>query len=109
MGEGEEEVNDVDALEPATGRGDLGEHLDGGHLRVEGDIILEGAEPCLVDEGEEIGARAALDCALAGLVPRSADQFSSLEIRCAGKVPGNHTVTELILSKICLAEDLHAK
>ena len=51
--------------------GGLGEHLDGGHLRVEGDIILEGAKPCLVDEGEEIGARAALDCAPAGLVPRS--------------------------------------
>ena len=44
---------------------------DGGHLRVEGDISLEGEKPCLVDEGEEIGARAALDCAFAGLVLRS--------------------------------------
>ena len=52
-----------------TGCGELSEHLDGGHLRVEGDLILEGVEP--VDEGEEIGARAALDGALAGLVPRS--------------------------------------
>ena len=71
VGEGKEEVDDVDALEPTTGCGELGEHLDRGHLRVEGDLVLEGAEPCLVDEGEEIGARAALNGALAGLVPRS--------------------------------------
>ena len=71
MGEGKEEVKNVDALEPTTGCGELGEHLDRGHLRVEGDLVLEGAEPCLVDEGEEIGARTALDDALSGLVPRS--------------------------------------
>ena len=52
MGEEKEEVNDVDALKSATGCGELGKHLNGGHLRVEGDLILEGAEPCLVDEGE---------------------------------------------------------
>ena len=75
MGEGEEEVDDVDALEPATGSGELGEHLDGGHLSVEGDLIIEGEKPCLVGEGEEIGARAALDCALTGLVPRSSGSF----------------------------------
>ena len=81
VSEGEEEVNDVDAFEPAAGRGELGEHFDGSHLCVEGDLILEGVKPCLVDEGEEVGAHAALNDALASLVPRPADQFSSLERR----------------------------
>ena len=71
MGEGKEKVDVVDALEPATGCGELGEHLDGGHLCLEGDLILEEAEPCIVDEDKEIGARAALDGTLSGLVPRS--------------------------------------
>ena len=71
VGEGKEEVDNVDALEPATGCGELSKPLDGGPLCVEGDLILEGSEPYLVDEGEEIGAHAAFDGALAGLVPRS--------------------------------------
>ena len=70
VGEEEDEVDNVDALETATGRGDLGDHLDGGHLCVEDDLILEGSKPCLVGEGEEVVTRAALDGALAGLVPR---------------------------------------
>ena len=70
MSEGEEYFDDVNAFEPATGRGELGEHLDGSYLRVEGDLILEGEQLCLVNEGKEVGARAVLVCTLAGLVPR---------------------------------------
>ena len=70
MSKGEEEVDDVDAFEPAADCGEMGEHLDGSHLCVGVDLILEGAKPCLVDEGKEVGARAALNGTLLGLVPR---------------------------------------
>ena len=69
MREREEEVNGVNPLEAASGLGHLSKYLDWRHSGEEGDLVLERAEPGQVDELEKEVVDAAINGALARLIP----------------------------------------
>ena len=70
---GEEDVDDVNPLKPATGLGELSKHLDWSHLCVEDVLVLEGTQPSLVNKAAEVGACTPINGSFAGLVPRPHD------------------------------------
>ena len=67
--EGNEEFDRVDPLEAAAGLGQLIKNLDRCHPDEEGGLVLERADPSRVNKLEEVVVGAALDGALARLVP----------------------------------------
>ena len=69
MREGDEEVDGVVLLESAAGLGQLVENLDQRQPSEERSLVLERAEPGRVDELEELVIGAAINGALARMVP----------------------------------------